>query len=164
MRLLCHSVWQTSFFCILPLQYFSFLFFLVFCRYLFSPRNSIFFFSSSPCVWVTCSEPRDWTPATGHGGCPRITTTKPTVHLSLFFLSVFFLFQGHGLHLDKLITFLSLSNCCFRVTGGSWVSPGMITEVSLSGLVKLRQGFVGVRSQAKSGVCGGASPQQDYRK
>lgn len=46
------------------------------------------------------------------------------------------LFQRHGLHLDKLSTFLRLSNCCFRVIGGSRVSPGIITEVSLRGLAK----------------------------
>lgn len=46
--------------------------------------------------------------------------------------------QGHGLHMDKLSAFLSLSNCCFVVTGTALVSPGMIIEGSLNGLVKAR--------------------------
>lgn len=87
---------------------------------------------------VTCSEPWDcWSLARGHRGCPWITATKPTFHLPPFFLSLL-LFQGHGLHMDKLSAFLSLSNCCFVVTGTALVSPGMIIEGSLNGLVKAR--------------------------
>lgn len=40
--------------------------------------------------------------------------------------------------MDKLSAFLSLSNCCFVVTGAALVSPGMIIEGSLNGLVKAR--------------------------
>lgn len=47
-----------------------------------------------------------------------------------------FLFQGHGLHSEKLFAFPSLSNCCFRIPGGGLVSLGVITEVSLSELGK----------------------------
>lgn len=104
----------------------------------------MFFIPRNPCsvvspfqsrVWVTCSEPRDcWAPATGTVAALRSQQQGQLfTHHSSFSL---FLFQGHGLHLEELFAFPSLSNCCFRVPGGGLVSLGVITEVSLSVLGK----------------------------
>lgn len=104
--------------------------FWVFC----SNLTLVLSFSQPKCVaHLLWAWGQSWAPATGRGGCPWVTVIKPAFHFPPFSLS---LFQGHGLHLDKLSALPSLSNCCFKVTGGSPFSPGVVTAVSLSGLVK----------------------------